>query len=143
MPCTLSVPEGRVVGLVGPNGAGKSTLLQLACGPLAPTSGTLSVLGGRPGSGPAQLARLGFVAQDSPVYEGLTVAGHLRLGAKLHAGWDAALAQARIDATGLDPAQRKGPAVWRPAGPAGARPGRRSAHDVAWAGTWWLRRRLS
>ncbi|MFD5490404.1 ATP-binding cassette domain-containing protein [Streptomyces virginiae] len=25
--CTLSVPAGRVVGLVGPNGAGKSTLL--------------------------------------------------------------------------------------------------------------------
>ncbi|MEU5589480.1 ATP-binding cassette domain-containing protein [Streptomyces chrestomyceticus] len=30
--CTLSVPGGRVVGLVGPNGAGKSTLLQLAAG---------------------------------------------------------------------------------------------------------------
>ncbi|MFD4830760.1 ABC transporter ATP-binding protein [Streptomyces uncialis] len=106
--CTLSVPEGRVVGLVGPNGAGKSTLLQLACGLLTPTSGTLSVLGGRPGSGPAQLARVGFVAQDSPVYKGLTVAEHLRLGAKLNAGWDAALARARIDATGLDPAQRAG-----------------------------------
>ncbi|MYY09136.1 ATP-binding cassette domain-containing protein [Streptomyces sp. SID4919] len=106
--CALSVPEGRVVGLVGPNGAGKSTLLQLACGLLTPTSGTLSVLGGRPGSGPAQLARVGFVAQDSPVYKGLTVAEHLRLGAKLNAGWDAALARARIDATGLDPAQRAG-----------------------------------
>ncbi|WP_314248849.1 ATP-binding cassette domain-containing protein [Streptomyces kutzneri] len=46
--CTLSVPSGRVVGLVGPNGAGKSTLLQLACGLIGPTSGTIEVLGGRP-----------------------------------------------------------------------------------------------
>jgi ABC-2 type transport system ATP-binding protein len=44
--CTLSVPAGHVVGLVGPNGAGKSTLLNLAAGLLAPTTGTIEVLGG-------------------------------------------------------------------------------------------------
>ena len=47
--CTLSVPAGHVVGLVGPNGAGKTTLLGLATGMLAPTAGTIEVLGGRPG----------------------------------------------------------------------------------------------
>ena len=31
-PTTLSIPSGRVVGLVGPNGAGKTTSLQLAVG---------------------------------------------------------------------------------------------------------------
>ena len=36
--CTLSVPAGKIVGLVGPNGAGKTTLLHLAVGLLAPTS---------------------------------------------------------------------------------------------------------
>ncbi len=46
--CTLSVPAGHVVGLVGPNGAGKTTLLGLATGMLAPTAGTIEVLGGRP-----------------------------------------------------------------------------------------------
>jgi ABC-2 type transport system ATP-binding protein len=51
--CTLEVPAGRVVGLVGPNGAGKTTLLHLAVGLLAPTSGTIEVLGGRPAAGPA------------------------------------------------------------------------------------------
>ena len=28
--CTLTIPGGKVVGLVGPNGAGKTTLLNLA-----------------------------------------------------------------------------------------------------------------
>ena len=46
--CSLSIPAGHVAGLVGPNGAGKTTLLQLAAGLLAPTAGTIEVLGGRP-----------------------------------------------------------------------------------------------
>ncbi|MEO3742719.1 ABC transporter ATP-binding protein [Plantactinospora sp. B5E13] len=106
--CDLSIPRGRVVGLVGPNGAGKSTLLQLACGLLAPTSGTIEVLGARPASGPEQLAKVGFVAQDTPTYARLTVAEHLRLGARLNPGWDAALAARRIEHLGLDPAQPAG-----------------------------------
>jgi ABC-2 type transport system ATP-binding protein len=106
--CTLTIPEGRVVGLVGPNGAGKTTLLQLAVGLLVPTSGTITVLGGRPFDGPAQLARVGFVAQDTPVYAGLSVANHLRMGAYLNPGWDSELAASRIDQLGLDPRQRAG-----------------------------------
>ena len=104
----MSVPAGRVVGLVGPNGAGKTTLLQLAVGLLAPTSGTIEVLGGEPAGNPAQLGRVGFVAQDTPIYGALSVADHLRLGAWLNPGWDAAMAQGRIDQLGLDPRQRAG-----------------------------------
>jgi ABC-2 type transport system ATP-binding protein len=106
--CTLSIPAGHVVGLVGPNGAGKTTLLNMAVGMLAPTSGTISVLGGRPASGPAQLAKVGFVAQDAPIYAGLSVADHLRLGRHLNPGWDAGLARDRIGRLGLDPGQRAG-----------------------------------
>ncbi|WP_079193190.1 ABC transporter ATP-binding protein [Streptomyces sp. CB02488] len=106
--CTLDVPAGRVVGLVGPNGAGKSTLLNLAAGLLAPTTGTIEVCGGRPATGPAQLAKVGFVAQDTPTYAALSVADHLALGARLNPRWDAALARDRIRRTGLDPDQRAG-----------------------------------
>jgi ABC-2 type transport system ATP-binding protein len=106
--CTLHIPAGRVVGLVGPNGAGKTTLLQLAVGLLTPTSGTITVLDDRPGSGPAQLARVGFVAQDTPTYTGLSVADHLRLGARLNPGWDADLASGRIARLSLDLKQRAG-----------------------------------
>ena len=103
--CTLRIPAGHVVGLVGPNGAGKSTLLQLTCGLLTPTEGRIEVLGEQPASGSP---RIGFVAQDTPVYAGLTVAEHLRLGAHLNPGWDEALARGRIADLGLDPAQRAG-----------------------------------
>jgi ABC-2 type transport system ATP-binding protein len=106
--CTLTIPAGQVVGLVGPNGAGKTTLLGLAAGLLSPTAGTISVLGARPAAGPAQLGRVGFVAQDTPVYHGLPVAAHLRMGESVNPGWDAALAQRRITELGLDPRQRAG-----------------------------------
>ncbi|WP_327580592.1 ABC transporter ATP-binding protein [Nonomuraea sp. NBC_00507] len=106
--CTVDIPAGHVVGLVGPNGAGKTTLLKLASGQLEPTAGGITVLGGRPGGTPAQLARVGFVAQDTPVYAGLTIADHLRLGARLNLRWDAALARERMAQLGLVPTRRAG-----------------------------------
>jgi ABC-2 type transport system ATP-binding protein len=106
--CTLSIPTGKVVGLVGPNGAGKTTLLHLAVGLVEPTAGTIAVLGDRPGSGPVPLARFGFLAQDSPAYARLTVAQHLRMGAWLNPTWDAEFATRRVEELGLDLGQRAG-----------------------------------
>ena len=106
--CTFDVPAGRVVGLVGPNGAGKTTLLQLAVGLLTPSAGTITVAGGKPGEGAAQLGRVGFLAQDAPIYRSLTVGDHLRLGAHLNPGWDAESPRDRIDRIGLDRGQRAG-----------------------------------
>lgn len=106
--CNLEIPTGKVVGLVGPNGAGKTTLLHLAVGLLAPTAGTIEVLGDRPAASPAQLGRVGFVAQETPAYATLSVADHLRLGAWLNPGWDDKRAKHRIEGLGLDAAQKAG-----------------------------------
>ncbi|WP_426513555.1 ATP-binding cassette domain-containing protein [Dactylosporangium sp. McL0621] len=103
--CTMSIPAGHVVGLVGPNGAGKSTLVNLAVGLLAPTGGTVRVFGGPPG---ASRARIGFVAQDAPLYAGLSVADHLTLGARLNPAWDPAYAAGRVRRLGLDRRRRAG-----------------------------------
>jgi ABC-2 type transport system ATP-binding protein len=106
--CTLAIPSGQVVGLVGPNGAGKSTLLQLAVGLLRPDAGAISVLGGQPGSRASQLSHVGFVAQDTPTYAGLSVRDHLWFGARMNPNWDQALAEKRVVQLGLDPRQKAG-----------------------------------
>ena len=106
--CTIAIPAGKVVGLVGPNGAGKTTLLQLSVGLLQPSAGSIAVLGGQPGTTPEQLARVGFVTQDTPTYSGLSIADHLRFGAWMNPSWDANLADGRIERLGLDPRQKAG-----------------------------------
>jgi ABC-2 type transport system ATP-binding protein len=106
--CDLEIPEGKVVGFVGPNGAGKTTLLQLTAGLLSPSAGTITVLGASPGSGDAQLSKVGFVAQDAPMYAGLSVAQHLRMGTYLNPTWDQQMAESRIEQLGLDRRQKAG-----------------------------------
>jgi ABC-2 type transport system ATP-binding protein len=105
--CTLSLPGGQVIGLVGPNGAGKTTLLSLAVGLLRPTEGEVRVLG-RPPRSPGTVAEVGFVAQDKPLYRGLTVTETLRMGAWLNPGWDAGAARERIARVDLPPDQKVG-----------------------------------
>jgi ABC-2 type transport system ATP-binding protein len=106
--CTLSIPSGRVAGLVGPNGAGKTTLISLATGMLAPTTGTIAVLGEPPAANSRQLAKVGYVAQDTPTYAGLSVEDHLRLGAHMNPSWDAGLARKRLEQLALDPRKKAG-----------------------------------
>src|SRR5207253_5602119 len=77
--CTLEIPVGSVTALVGPNGAGKTTLLQLAVGLATPTDGAIEVLGASPRHEASRiLPRIGFVAQEHPLYRGLTVAETLK-----------------------------------------------------------------
>jgi ABC-2 type transport system ATP-binding protein len=107
--CTLEIPPGSVTALVGPNGAGKTTLLQLAIGLTRPSAGTVAVFGASPlEDAGAVLPRVGFVAQDHPLYRSLSVAETLELGRRLNPTWDAAVARARVDELGLPPKQKVG-----------------------------------
>ncbi len=47
-PFTFAMEQGEFLGLMGPNGAGKSTLMKVLTGIIAPTGGTLDVLGEEP-----------------------------------------------------------------------------------------------
>ena len=105
--CTLEVPVGTVAALVGPNGAGKTTLLEMIIGLLEPTEGQVSVFGETSRAGTAEtLARVGYVAQDHPLYRDFTVADMFHLGRAMNPGWDQELAAARVDALGI-PLKRK------------------------------------
>jgi len=105
--CTLAVPEGRVAALVGPNGAGKTTLLHLAVGLLGPTTGAIRLLG-QPSGGAGLLERVGFVAQDAPLYRDFTAADLLTLGRKLNRRFDDQLARERLRQLGIPLDRRVG-----------------------------------
>lgn len=42
---SVVVPQGIMLGIIGPNGAGKTTFLKAVVGLVAPTSGTIAVMG--------------------------------------------------------------------------------------------------
>ncbi len=105
--CTLEVPAGAIVGLVGPNGAGKTTLLEMIIGLLEPTEGQVSVFGVTSHAHvAARLARVGYVAQDHPLYRDFSVADMFHLVRAMNPSWDQGLAEARMDALGI-PLKRK------------------------------------
>ena len=100
--CTLRIPIGCVTGLVGPNGAGKTTLLHLAIGLLMPTKGMVKVLGYHPGKEAKHvLSKVGFVAQEHPLYKTFRVEEMLTVGRKLNAHWDQDLALRRLKQLGI------------------------------------------
>ena len=79
------VPEGQVVGVLGPNGAGKTTTLEMLEGFLAPTSGTIRILGTDPRrGGRAWRARVGLVLQSTSLDPELTVRQTLDLYTALY-----------------------------------------------------------
>src|SRR4051812_37128314 len=86
--CTLTIPHGAIVGLAGPNAAGKSTLLALATGLLAPTEGSIAVLGRDPLREPAVLADVGYVAQGAPLYRSFTVGESVEFARRTNSSWD-------------------------------------------------------
>lgn len=97
--CSFAIPEHAIVALVGPNGAGKSTLLHCATGLVRPTDGTITVLGGP--AGDRTLPRIGFVAQDAPVYRDFTGDELLTLARKLNDTFDLAFGRARLRDVGI------------------------------------------
>lgn len=107
--CSVRLPLGRIAALVGPNGAGKTTLLQLAVGLLRPNGGEIRVMGWSPRRHPQLvLPRIGFLAQDVPLFPGFTINDMLELGRRLNQRWDHSTATRRLQRLGLSLERRMG-----------------------------------
>ena len=63
LPLDLQIEKGRIVGVLGPNGSGKTTLLRVLAGLQQPTSGSVTVLGGRPRQR-SLVRRVGYQSED-------------------------------------------------------------------------------
>lgn len=77
----LSIAEGEFVGMIGPNGAGKTTFIKMLTGIIAPSSGTVSVLGFYPNSMKNEFKKQYAVVmgQKSQLFFELTLNDTLRL----------------------------------------------------------------
>jgi ABC-2 type transport system ATP-binding protein len=79
---SLSIPSGRVTGLLGPSGSGKSTLIRAIVGVQIVESGRVEVLGAPAGT-PVQRHRVAYVTQAPSIYADLTVRENLRYFARI------------------------------------------------------------
>src|SRR5215213_34201 len=81
----LHVNRGSFFGFLGPNGAGKSTTIKMLTGLLAPTSGTLHVLGLDITAQPMEVKRrIGVVPEDLNLFERLTGAEMLSFTGRMY-----------------------------------------------------------
>ena len=92
---SFDVKRGEIFGVIGPNGAGKTTTIKILAGLLAPTEGT-AVADGMRVDDPRHKARIGYLPEESPLYEDMTPRGYLRFFARLYEV-PKALAEERIE----------------------------------------------
>jgi len=88
---SLTVPRGRIFGLVGPNGAGKTTIIKHILGLLRAQQGTVRVLRLDPVSHPCEvLSRIGYLSEDRDLPPWMTVSQLLAYCRAFYPSWDAA-----------------------------------------------------
>ncbi|SDN26461.1 ABC-2 type transport system ATP-binding protein [Halogranum gelatinilyticum] len=80
---SFEVDRGEIFGVVGPNGAGKTTTLKMLAGLIEPTDGEATLAGFDAGD-PEMRSTLGFLPEESPLYEDMTPLSYLRFFADLY-----------------------------------------------------------
>jgi ABC-2 type transport system ATP-binding protein len=94
----LEVRDGEIMGIIGHNGAGKTTTLKMIAGLIELTSGTIEIMGRNLAKDSIAIKKsMGFLPEESPLYESMTVTEYLLFFSELY-GLPKNTALARIDA---------------------------------------------
>ncbi len=81
----LEVRDGEIIGIIGHNGAGKTTTIKMMVGLMAPNSGTIEVMGKDMTGNDTEIKRhIGYLPEESPLYENMTVQQYLTFFAELY-----------------------------------------------------------
>jgi len=93
----FSIAKGEIFGIVGPNGAGKTTTLKMLSGLIRPSRGNITMKGLDIGRDAVKIKSfLGFLPEESPLYEGMEVDDYLMFFAELY-GVEKNVARKRIN----------------------------------------------
>ena len=95
----LTLPEGKIVGLLGPNGSGKTTFIKLAAGLLTPTEGSITVCGQK--IGPGSKALVSYLPDRTYFGRQIKVRQQLELFQDFYPDFDRARAEQMLAALGI------------------------------------------
>ena len=108
---TFSVAKGEVLAFLGPNGAGKTTTMRILTGFIPPSEGAARVAGFDCTDEPLEVKRrIGYLPENPPVYQELTVSEYLRFVGRLRGltGNSITTAMAReVERLGLGPVRHR------------------------------------
>jgi ABC-2 type transport system ATP-binding protein len=103
----LDVRQGEIFGFLGPNGAGKTTTIRMALGLIAPTGGSVEILGGDVASQRAEiLPRVGALVEQPALYAYLSGRDNLRAVASVLGGVSEQRMQEVLELVGLKDRQK-------------------------------------
>ena len=103
----LEVRRGEIMGFLGPNGAGKTTTIRMALGLIAPTTGSVEILGQEVAThGSRILPRVGALVETPALYLYMSGRNNLRAVASVLGGVPASRIDAVLDLVGLRARQK-------------------------------------
>ncbi len=101
---SLSLPKGKIVGLLGPNGSGKTTFIKLAAGLLEPTKGSIAIDG--KAIGPETKAVVSYLPDRPCFRRSMKVSEMLDFFGDFYADFDRSRAEAMLESLHIDASAR-------------------------------------
>ncbi len=97
----LTIPRGKIIGLLAPNGSGKTTLIKMINGLLTPTAGSILINGMAPG--PETKARIAYLPERTYLQSGMKVCDLVDFFEDFYADFDKNRAFSMLSALNIQP----------------------------------------